>query len=83
MGIAICILLCVGSALFICGQAIVSKLMAGAPKDKKKAAEMRRGATWCINLSYLMAVLSFLLILACGCCRAGGAKTPVTHSDYE
>lgn len=87
MCIAICVLISVGAALFICGQAINSRLVGDDPNVKPvakagKAARMQRAVAWCMQLAQLMAVVAFLLILCCLCCKDVAFKG-AGRSGYE
>ena len=72
MCIAICIMICLGAALFITSQALKSRV-AGDPDDvakhKGRKMDMLRAAQWCEQLAYLMGAVALLLILCCLCCR--------------
>lgn len=86
MCIAICVMIVVGAALNICGQALDQELkiaqQAKVP-NVKKMEELTRGSMWCINLSYLMGAVSLLLILCCLCCRDVDFGGKGSKDDYE
>lgn len=69
MCISICVMICLGAALYVTAQALESRSRADAPKDQKRLADMRRAALWCTQLAYLMGAVALLLILCCLCCR--------------
>lgn len=72
MCISICVMICLGAALYVTAQALISRV-GGDPTDvakhKGREADMLRAAKWCEQLAYLMGAVALLLILCCLCCR--------------
>jgi hypothetical protein len=85
----ICVMIALGAALYIAGQALEQELKVGKKWTIRQQEELARGSMWCINLSKLFGVVAFLLILCCQCCRgvdfegAGGGMSHHAVSDYE
>jgi hypothetical protein len=72
MCISICVMICLGAALYVTAQAIQTRLDADptdVAKHKGRKDEMRRAIRWCTQLAYLMGAVALLLILCCLCCR--------------
>ena len=70
MCIIICLMIGMGAALNIVGQALASEGTYPPSKPRKDEMErMAKASLWCINLSYLMGAIALLLILCCLCCR--------------
>lgn len=88
MCMSICVMIALGAAFFVCGQAMTTRL-ANNPDDKKppsasKRARLQRATMWCMELAKLMAVVSFLLILCCLCCKDVSFASHTSHaSGYE
>lgn len=72
MCISICIMICLGAALFVTAHALQTRLDADptdVAKHKGRKAEMKSAIRWCTELAYLMGAVALLLILCCLCCR--------------
>lgn len=72
MCISICVMICLGAALYVTAQALQSRLNmdeAAVTKHKGRKAEMKSAIRWCTELAYLMGAVALLLILCCLCCR--------------
>lgn len=83
MCISICVMICLGAALYVTAQALISR--AGAhPSDKKdRDTDMLRAAKWCEQLAYLMGAVALLLILCCLCCRDVEFGGRHAKDDYD
>ena len=82
MCIVICVMIGLGAAINIVGQALAYE--GKYPPSKPGPNEMQRMAKaseWCINLSYLMGAISLLLILCCLCCN-GVSFGKATKDEY-
>lgn len=71
MCIVICVMIGLGAALFIVGQAldVESKKVLDTKAKPEEKERMQAAAKWCVNLSYLMGSVALLLTLCCMCCR--------------
>lgn len=70
MCIVICVMIGLGAALNVAGQALDYEGKYHPSKAKAdELVKMKKASLWCINLSYLMGGVALLLILCCLCCR--------------
>jgi hypothetical protein len=89
MCICICVMIALGAALFVAGQALDTEIQITLPKNptmpSKELLAMQRSAGWCLNLAKLLGVVSFLLILCCLCCKdvAFNGAGRSSRSGYE
>jgi len=84
MCIVICVMIGLGGALNIVGQALAyEKLYPPKTPGKQEMERMAKASLWCVNLSYLMGAVALLLILCCLCCRDVTFGKHGKDDDYE
>lgn len=83
MCISICVMICLGAALYVTAQALISRARAHHSDKKDRDTDMHRAAVWCEQLAYLMGAVSLLLILCCLCCRDVDFGGRHIKDDYD